>query len=169
MSGRQTIKHVTIMAMLGSIASHSSAGTSDQVGSFSSTCRIVTRRPTPAPMSRMPSPNIRVSAILLESGNCSFHDAGIGNDHMASSIARPHAATAATTGTWGRQYPGSVGDQYLEKGIQRTEMMMMLKTIQRMLSTPHANTKYWRSQLLCRSSGDNVGMVQYHAVIDGMR
>lgn len=131
-----------MIAILGSIASHCNAGTSDQVKSFSSTCKMVTRRPMPTPISKMPSPKIRLSATLLERGNFSLHDAGIGNDQIASSIARPHPATTATTGIRGRQVPGSVINQFLEKGMQRTEMMMTLKTIQRILTTPHASTDH---------------------------
>ena len=114
MSGRQTHMHATTMAILGSTASKLSAGTSLQVKSPSFTCRTVTSRPMPMPMSKMPSPKMSVSATLLDRGICNFHTAGIGSVQMVSSIARPHAAMAATMGTCARQVPGLVESQFLE-------------------------------------------------------
>lgn len=64
----------------------------------------------------------------------------MGSVQMTSSIARPHAATVATMGTCARQVPGSSTFQFLEKGIQRTETMMMEKIIQRTLMMLHART-----------------------------
>ena len=132
--------HVTIMATPGSIASHSRAGTSDQLKSCSSTCRTVTRRATPTPMSKMPSPKMSDTATLSERGICSRHVAGMGSDQMVSSRVRPHAATAATIGTWARHVPGSVMSQFLDKGMHRKETIKIEKRIQSRLTMLQART-----------------------------